>query len=74
MTEQEATKKWCPFSSTAVVFLDNDGFAMGGVALNRDDETPLVAEACLCLASRCMAWQPDQAEGNGCGDCGLARR
>lgn len=77
MTEDEAKKRWCPFSMT---------FGHG-VSLNRINfdaaQSPDVRKQTRCLGSGCMAWRweiADTADGRGIemsktyGYCGLAGR
>ena len=63
MTEQDALQKWCPFAWIAV------DAGSGGASANRSGNS-------TCIASQCMAWQPDHPmlvpAGNGC--CGLVGR
>lgn len=68
MTEDEAKKKWCPFSR---ILLENGTV---GAAVNRYEGVP---EAARCLGSACMAWRwsrqrPINTDQLSSGYCGLA--
>ena len=76
MTEQDATQKWCPFARVALIsYVDADSIS-GMASINRDTAIPELSKQCNCIASQCMAWQPDHPmlvpAGNGC--CGLVGR
>ncbi len=72
-TEEEARKKWCPFSRQAVVVSRDPVMA---ATANRDCGEHYGAENCNCIASDCMAWRKmSDAYCNGedgDGFCGLA--
>ncbi|TXN38750.1 hypothetical protein FV232_01065 [Methylobacterium sp. WL30] len=51
ITEDQARKKWCPFSRVA----HSAGF-VGATSFNRIPGTPPSAECTGCIASDCMAW------------------
>ena len=56
MTEADARKKWCPFARTHLPWVDNDGEVRAMASVNRyDNGGP--DDACLCIASDCMAWR-----------------
>lgn len=63
MTEDEASRKWCPFAASRVVTCETTGgMTMMNFQHRPDQQGPTV----LCIASDCMAWRPDG------GYCGLA--
>lgn len=83
-TEEQANKKWCPYSIAAFGFLTASG--------NRDNSkqpgTQPIFNYTRCIASGCMAWQwvfdpsnePETQDGTSAavetkikGYCGLAR-
>ena len=53
MTEDEARKKWCPFSRTGAF---TDQGRLMAVTVNRDPRDEIM-EGCRCIASECMAWR-----------------
>lgn len=70
MTEDEAKKKWCPFSRTGIYV------GTGGIAVNRHvADEPGGREGAFdetrCLGSGCMAWRLRMGNEH-YGYCGLA--
>lgn len=49
-SEEEAKKKWCPFTRIAVVC------GNAGAAVNRYPLASTIEPECFCIASDCMAW------------------
>lgn len=87
MTEEEASKRWCPFARYVVTHNDEIAISshnrISGTFTQENPET-LVANVGDCLGSRCMAWRwllteinpektsPDLHYLRGHGYCGLA--
>jgi hypothetical protein len=80
VTEAQAHERWCPWASTPVHFAgatDGGQQLITGASVNRilhpRSGMPAPAEACHCIASRCMAWRwMDSKRGDGRrGLCGL---
>lgn len=77
MTEDEASKKWCPFARIARREMpDVDGLGrpmatelVGGVNRDALGKTKPFPHSCRCIASDCMAWQHNAD--NSSGWCGL---
>lgn len=79
MKEEEARKKWCPFSRVAkAVGSTSTGQTVpsGQTAMNRLDPSapgrPILPDAALCIGSLCMAWRLEMVQEYGAGYCGLA--
>lgn len=75
MTEEEARKRWCPFSRPVMPRAEDCGFQPG----NRTEDNQIWS-ANRCIASECMAWRwqyrdevtgEPQAMGQLRGYCGL---
>ena len=69
-TEDQAFKKWCPFTRTVSV----DAAGEEGAAVNRNVNQILI-EGCECMGEVCMAWRWTDVkddDGERFGYCGLA--
>lgn len=55
MTEEEARKKWCPFSRLVVITENGQSAAMNRVVLGEGTEEQETVTP--CIASDCMAWR-----------------
>lgn len=71
MTEEDARKRWCPFSSTGYV-----GVSLNRISgVDRQDHAAAISHDTRCVAAHCMAWRwhPHRKnEGSRSGFCGLA--
>jgi hypothetical protein len=78
MTEDEATKKWCPLARAPGTMIEPspDGKTDNriGVTQNRGYQMGGPLSNCMCIGSRCMAWRFDRynqnPDGKARGYCG----
>ncbi len=57
MTEAEAKKKWCPYSSSRIVVWQKSGGTIENAVYARPGASP----STLCIGSACMAWRWERA-------------
>ncbi len=71
MTEDEAKKKWCPFSRQVAVVSREVGASVA--TANRDSGEHYGVQNVNCIGSQCMAWTSRAVLGLSVGDCRLMR-
>ena len=80
MTEEEATKRWCPFARVRAYEHASNG--TNGPPINRQYGPSDFPPGACCIGSRCMAWREsgEVRSTNPAGDvvplgyCGLAKK